>query len=138
MSTRCGACVARARLHAKFGSPMPTKTTSPSRSSCAARTAINSLFVYPAASETVVHPRADKRLRTQAFAPVITQLFHVFSAVGDTMDKIIQPSGKCRLVARNVFPVDIEVVVAIVVALCIRRMRTPRLADDSIDDNAWD
>ena len=31
-----GACVARARLQARFGSPMPTKTTSPSRSSRAA------------------------------------------------------------------------------------------------------
>src|ERR1700694_2874422 len=138
MSTRRGACVARARLQAKFGNPMPTKTTSPSRSSWAARTAMSSLFVYAAALETVVHPRTDKRLRAQAFAPVITQLFHVAGAVRDTKDKIVQPRGERRLVTRNVFPVDIEVVVAIVVALCIRRMRTPWFADNRVDDNARD
>src|SRR5436190_454156 len=42
MSIRLGACVARARLHARLGSPMPTNTTSPSRSSLAATQIINS------------------------------------------------------------------------------------------------
>src|SRR5918992_4791753 len=42
MSTRFGACVARARLHARLGRPMPTRTVSPWRSSCAAAAAMNS------------------------------------------------------------------------------------------------
>src|SRR6516164_5420960 len=46
MSTSSGACVARARLAAALGSPMPTKQVMPSRSARAADTVIISSDVY--------------------------------------------------------------------------------------------
>src|SRR5215469_15624609 len=137
MSTRFGACVARARLHARFGSPIPTKTTSPSRSSFAARTAMSSEFVYVSASEAVVDSFAKAWFRFQAFAQT-WHLVHVGGAIGNAVDELIEPRLQSRVVARHFIPRDVEVVVAIVVALRVRRMRAPRFADDGVDDEAWD
>src|SRR5213080_4594273 len=63
-STRRGAWVARARLHARLGRPIPTNTTSPSTSSRAATLAIISSAVY-APSEPVIHPGAAPFLRLE-------------------------------------------------------------------------
>src|SRR5665647_619427 len=64
MSTSPGACVALARLHARFGSPIPTNTISPSRSSRAATTVIISSAEY-CTSVAVIHPRAEHVARGQ-------------------------------------------------------------------------
>src|SRR5215469_18045623 len=137
MSTRFGACVARARLQARFGSPIPTNTTSRSRSSFAARTAMSSEFVYVSASEAVVDSFAKTRFRSQALAQS-RHLVHVRSAIGDAVDEFLEPRLQSRIVARHFIPRDVEVVVAIIVALRVRRMRAPRFADDGVDDEAWD
>src|SRR5579859_4313131 len=137
MSTRSGACVARARLQARFGSPMPTKTTSPSWSSFAARTAMSSEFVYAGASEAVVDSFAEARFRLEPFAQP-GHLVHVGGAIGDAVDELVEPRPEPRIIARHLIPGDVEIVVAIVVALRVRRVRAPRLAHDSIDDEAGD
>src|SRR5579859_407911 len=73
MSTRLGACVQRARLHARFGRPMPTKTTSPSLSSRAATADMSSAGEKLAirreplavSSVAVVDPGADLLVRPE-------------------------------------------------------------------------
>src|SRR5580658_2595065 len=65
MSTRSGACVARARLAATLGRPMPTKQVMPSRRARAAATAIISSAPYPPdmpASDPSYAPAAGVRL----------------------------------------------------------------------------
>src|SRR6476620_5480754 len=62
MSTSRGACVARARLQARFGRPMPTNTISPSRSSRAATTVIISSAEY-CISVAVIHSPAHHGAR---------------------------------------------------------------------------
>src|ERR1022692_936366 len=123
MSTSSGACVARARLHARFGNPMPTNTTSPSLSSRAARTAINSLSVYAAASEAIVDSLADARLGGQPLDCRRSQFVEILGPAGDAVDPLEQPCVHALRIARDLIPAHIEVVVAIVIALRVRRMR---------------
>src|SRR5918992_195637 len=96
MSTRSGAWVARARLQARLGSPMPTKTTSPSRSSRAATVVIISAGVY-LISVPIVHPRAHPAGRAQALqssAPL-----HVLRPVPDAEHELIEIALERRAVA---------------------------------------
>src|SRR5215471_11419758 len=106
MSTRFGACVARARLHARFGRPIPTKTTSPSRSSLAARTAMSSEFVYVSPSEAVVDSFAKAWLRLEALAQT-GHIVHVRGAIGDAVDEFVEPRLQPRVVARHLIPGDV-------------------------------
>src|SRR5580704_11900071 len=110
-----GAWVARARLQARFGRPMPTKTTSPSLSSAAARNAIFSDAV--GASVAIVDPRRHARLCAQPLHQPCAQLLHVRGAVGHAEHEGLKPVGVASRVARDLFPLDVEFVVAVVVAL---------------------
>src|SRR5207247_649144 len=125
MRTRLGACVARARLHARFGSPMPTKTTSPSRSSRAATAAIISSGVY-AELETVVDSVGQSLFRLKSYGQL--RLFrHVACAVGDAVHELVEVVRELVGVARDALPGDVEIVVAVVVALRVGWVRPPRL-----------
>src|SRR5438094_1271581 len=93
MRTRLGACVARARLHARLGSPIPTKTTSPSTSSRAATTVIISSGVYGTALEAVVHSGGESLFRLEACAQ--TRLLRdVPGPIGDGVDDFVQIAGE--------------------------------------------
>src|SRR5258708_26710572 len=111
MSTRFGAWVARARLQARFGSPIPTKTTSPSRSWRAADTAINSLGVY---SVPVIHSRGDAIVRSQPLLQPRVCL-EIRRTVRDAVDVPVEVRRETSRVARDRLPCDVEVIVAIVV-----------------------
>src|SRR5213078_2327600 len=125
MSTRFDACVRRARLQARFGRPMPTNTTSPSASSRAATVAIISSGEY---SEAVVDSGAALLSRLEPLQQA-RLLLHILDAALHPVDELVQVVCQLRTVARDRFPADIEVVVAVVVPLRVRRMRSPRLDD---------
>src|SRR6266540_6655001 len=124
MSTRLGAWVRRARLQARFGRPIPTNTTSPSRSSRAATTAIISSGEYGVegrGSEAVVHSGGDLCLRLESRRQA-WMLFQVRRSIRDSVHKLIQVRLELVRLARDRFPAHVEVVVAIVVALRVRGM----------------
>src|SRR2546428_902281 len=116
ISTRRGACVARARLQARLGSPMPTNTTSPSASSRAATAAIISSGVYP--SVPVVHPGAHAFFRLEPRD--LRLFFEVRRAVRHAVDELVQVARQPIGRAGDVLPCDVEVVIAVVVALAVR------------------
>src|SRR5438093_11897766 len=102
---------------------MPTNTTSPSRSSRAATAAIISSGVY--ASEAVIHPRREALFRLE---PCDLRLFlQVGGAIGDAVHEVVEVARELVGVARDALPRDIEIVVAVVVALRVGGMRAPRL-----------
>src|SRR5882672_9197740 len=123
MSTRLGACVRRARLQARFGRPIPTNTTSPSASSRAATVAIISSGVK---SEAVVHSGAVLLGRLE---PLLEPrlLLHVLRATLHAVHELVEVVRELGTIARDRLPPDIEIVVAVVVALRVRRMRAPWL-----------
>src|SRR2546427_8190499 len=136
MRTRCGACVARARLQARFGRPMPTNTTSPSDSSRAATAAIISSGVY-AASEPVVDSGALALLRLEPAGEA--RLFRqIGGAVRDAVDELVEVAPQLGGIARDRLPRDVEVIVAVVIALRVRRVRPPRLHHDRVHDHSGD
>src|SRR6202022_4211178 len=104
MRTSFGACVARAKLHARFGKPMPTKTTSLSTSSCAAAHTICS------ALEAIIHAGAHPRLGRQAFADRLAQASHIAGPISNPIDEFIQPARERAFVARNLVPRHIKIV----------------------------
>src|SRR2546426_4440442 len=109
MSTRFGACVRRARLQARFGKPIPTNTTSPSASSRAATVAIISSGVK---SEAVVYSGAVLLRRLEPLhQPGL--FLHVLDAVTHAIHEFIQIARQLRAVARDRFPADVELVVAV-------------------------
>src|SRR5215471_3601262 len=120
MSTRFGACVARARLHARFGSPMPTNTTSPSRSSRAATAVIISSALY-GASVAIVHAGGHVAARLEPRGE-LRLLRHVLRAIAHAEHDIAQIRVGRGRIARDRFPSDVEIVVAVVVALRVARM----------------
>src|SRR5438034_1038628 len=120
-STRCGAWVARAKLQARLGRPIPTNTTSPSASSRAATLAIISSGVY-AASEPVIHPGTISRCRVEPCGQAWV-LLHVARAVRDPVDELVEVPRDAAGIARDRLPRDVEIVVAIVVPLRVRRVR---------------
>src|SRR5256885_11920167 len=118
MSTSPGACVARARLHARFGSPIPTNTISSSRSSRAATTVIISSAEY-VASVAVVHSRAEHLARSETRGESFVQR-EVLAAVPRTHDVFVQIARERRRIARDLLPGHVEIVVAVVVPLRVR------------------
>src|SRR6266513_3649146 len=104
MSTRFGACVRRARLHARFGSPMPTNTTSPSTSSRAATVAIISSGLY---SVAVIDSGAALLSRLETLQQP-RLLRHVLRAARDAVDELVEIARELRALARNRFPADVE------------------------------
>src|SRR5204863_2687102 len=129
--TRRGACIRRARLHARFGSPMPTNTTSPSRSSRAATAAIISSGVY--ASEAVIHPRREALFRLE---PCDLRLFlQVGGAIGNAVHEFVEVALEPARITRDALPSDVEVVIAVVVPLRVGGMRAPRLDHHGAHDH---
>src|SRR5213594_578442 len=117
--------ISRARLHARLGSPMPTKTTSPSRSSRAATAAIISSGVY-AGLEAVVDSARESLFRLEPGRQV--RLFlHVAGAVGHAVHELLEVARELIGIARDAFPGDVKIVVAVVIALRIGGVRPPRL-----------
>src|SRR3712207_5920068 len=100
MRTRFGACVARARLQARFGSPMPTKTVSPSHSSRAAVAAMSSAG---RASVPIVHPGRDTVARAQPLHEPGAPL-QVLRAVPYAVHVVIQVARERGPVARRRLP----------------------------------
>src|SRR5918992_502045 len=154
MSTRFGAWVARARLHARLGRPMPTNTVWPSRSSCAAAAAMNSegrgrragggdtavLSPPPpppppalAFSVPIVHRRAKPLRRAQPFERSRV-LRDVPFAIPHSIHPLVQIPCERRGIARDGFPREVEAVVTIVEALRIRRVCTPRFYNNGVHD----
>src|SRR6267143_4050594 len=124
MRTRLGACVRRARLQARFGRPIPTNTTSPSRSSRAATTAIISSGEYGVegrGSEAVVHSGGDLGLGLESRQQA-RMLFEIGRSIRDSVHELIEVRLEFGRLARDRFPSHVEVVVAIVIALRVRRM----------------
>src|SRR6266545_7825116 len=130
MSTRFGAWVRRARLQARFGKPMPTNTTSPSASSRAATVAIISSGEY---SVTVIDSGAALFTRLEPLEQP-RLLRHILGATLHAVDELVEVVCQLGAIARNRFPADIEIVIAIVVPLRVRRMRAPRLDHDGAHD----
>src|SRR6476646_8994253 len=103
MSTSLGACRRRARLHARFGSPIPTKTTSPSRNWRAAWQTINSFRLKCCPSIAIVDGLAVMRSRLQTidFGSHATD---ILSAIAQSVDPLFQVSIEQRFVFRNLEP----------------------------------
>src|SRR6266403_5589530 len=125
MRTRLGAWVARARLQARFGRPIPTNTTSPSDSSRAATAAIISSGVY-AGLETVVDSAGESLFRLEPRGQLRLSR-HVAGAVGDGVHELVEVAGQLVGIARDSLPRDVEIVVAVVIALRVRGVCAPRL-----------
>src|SRR3989475_2811074 len=132
-STRCGAWVARARLHARLGRPIPTNTTSPSTSSRAATLAIISSGVQ-APSEPVIHPGTVSGFRREPCDQLRT-FFQVPRPIRHAAYEVVEVALERVAIARDPFPRNVEIVVAVVVPLCVRRVRAPRLDHHRIHDH---
>src|SRR2546421_1360478 len=131
-STRCGAWVARARLHARLGRPIPTNTTSPSTSSRAATLAIISSGVQ-APSEPVVHPGTVSGFRLEPCGQLRT-LLQVRRPIRHAAYAVVEVALERVAIARDRLPSDVEGVVEVVVPLRVRRVCAPRLDHDRIHD----
>src|SRR5437667_12476467 len=117
MSMRFGACVARARLQARLGSPMPTKTMSLSRSSLAAAHIITAFSAAPSAPVrfrfsasaliAIVDAGAQSLLGGEAVCES-RNLREIFLSIADAKDEILEISLEPLRVLRDVFPRDVE------------------------------
>src|SRR2546423_12208894 len=132
-SSGCGAWVARASLHARLGSPIPTNTTSPSTSSRAATLAIISSGVQPP-SEPVVHPGTVSGFRFEPCGQLRTFL-QVPRPIRHAAYAVVEVALERAPIARDRLPSDVEGVVAVVVPLRVRRACAPRLDPDRIHDH---
>src|SRR5512135_545518 len=94
---------------------MPTNTTSPSRSSRAARQTIISSGLQPR-SVAIVHRRRELFAGLERGA-ALAHLGRVLGAVGDAVHPLVEPAREALAVLADVAPGDVEVVVAVVVAL---------------------
>src|SRR6266699_1227466 len=145
MSTRFGACVASARLHARLGSPMPTKTMSPSRSSAAAAHIITVFSAAPSAPVrfrfsavaliAIVHAGTQSLLGDESRREA-GMFGEIFAPIADAEHEFVEISLEPPRVLRDFFPADVELVVAVIVPLRVRRVRAPRLMNDRVDDEA--
>src|SRR5690349_19365332 len=105
---------------------MPTKTTSPSRSSRAATAAIISAGVWVTGgppSKPIVHARAHPLVRAELLEP--TRACHVLGSIRHAVDELLQVPLERRRIARDLLPRDVEGVVPVVVPLRVRRVRAP-------------
>src|SRR5579864_5292794 len=110
MSRRLGACVARARLQARFGSPIPTKTTSPSCSARAATAAIISFGVY---SVAIIDSAAWALRRLQPLRePGLPR--EISCPIRDSVDILVEILLELRGIARDRLPIDVESIIAVV------------------------
>ena len=129
-----------------LGSPTPTKQTRWPASSRAAATIIISerlkalgraarlaLIGTPRSRPTPDGALPDGRMRSPDLG---AQLLHVLGAAGDAVDPLVEPGVEARGVAADGVPVEIEAVVAVVVALRVRGMRAERLDHHGVDDEA--
>src|SRR2546426_11538613 len=115
---------------------MPTNTTSPSTSSRAATAAIISAGVY-AGSKAVVHPARVAFLRLEPGDQ--RRLFrHVRRAVGDAADVLLEVALEPPGIARDPLPRHVEIVLAVGLALGLRRVRAPRLRHHCVHDHPRD
>src|SRR5438477_9906799 len=104
MSVRFGACVVRAKLQATLGKPIPTKTTSPSRSSLAAAQIM--------ASVSIIDARTHPTIRREAFDQSRI-LGEVLRAIPNIVHVFVEIALQSIASARDAFPRDVEVIVAI-------------------------
>src|SRR5690349_7417204 len=97
---------------------MPTKTTSPSRSSRAAAATIRSdgVAAPDSGSVTIVHRRRETLRRGEPGEPA-AHLPDIGGPIGDAVDPLLEPGLELRRVLRDLAPGDIEVVVPVVEAL---------------------
>src|SRR2546428_5798261 len=117
---------------------MPTKTTSPSASSRAATVAIISSGVWGGAvSEAVVHPARAALLRLEPRRQP-RMLLEVRGPIRDAVHELVEIAAQLAGIAGDPLPRDVEVVVAVVVALRVGGMRTPGLEHHGVDDHPGD
>src|SRR5918994_86759 len=83
-------------------------------------------------SEPIIHPRTHSLRGLES--PEITALAHVLGSIRDSIDVLLQIPVEGSVVARYAFPPDIELVVAVVVALSIRGMCAPGLDHDCVNN----
>src|ERR1044072_7145850 len=135
MRTSFGACRRRARLHARLGSTIPTKPTSPTLSWRAAWQTINSCALKCGPSIAIVDRLTVMRSRFQPL-DVRTHTSDILAAIAYPVYPLFQILIEQRFVLRNLAPANIEVVVAIIKALCEGRMTTERFMDYGAHDHS--
>src|ERR1700689_349509 len=114
---------------------MPTKTTSPSRSSRAAATAIISRGEY---SISIVDAGGPPLARPESIDETgLAGSGQVRRTVGYAVHVLIEIAPERGGIARDGLPPDVELVVPIVVPLGIRGVGAPRLDDHGVDDQTW-
>src|SRR5262249_10124393 len=111
---------------------MPTNTTSPFVSARAAVTAMISFGVY---SESIVHAGCYPGRRAQTILQA-RQRREIRRAVAHAVDELVEIPRELLRIARDRLPAHVERIVAIIVALGVRRMRAPGLDDDGVDDHS--
>src|SRR5687767_10103698 len=116
---------------------MPTKTTSPSRSSRAAAVTISSLGVMSITRRSIAVVDGARRPRrgAQAGQP-LPHPGRVLGAAGDAIDPLVQPARQRPLVLGDLAPAEVEVVVPVVVALGEGGVAPPRLVHYGVDHEA--
>src|ERR1700752_4825515 len=134
MRTSFGACSRRARLHARLGSPIPTKTTSLSRSWRAAWQTINSCGLKCGPSIAIVDRLTVMRSRFQAIQ-LIAHAPDILRAIAQPVYPLFEVSSEQCLVFRNLAPANIKVVVAIVKAMREGRVIAKRFMHHGADDH---
>src|SRR5688572_13498162 len=107
-----------------LGSPMPTNTMSPSRSSAAAAQIISSVAIVDATAHSF-RGRPASRNPGQ-----------VLGAIAHAVNVFVQIADQTRPIARDLLPPNVELVVAIIVALNVRGMRAPRLVHHRVHDES--
>src|SRR5262245_19181974 len=129
-----------------FGSPTPTKTVRAPASARAAATTIISEGVYVSSDmrpscllvAAIVYRRGRGRRWPQFGECLVTQLPHILFAILHPMHPLVEPRLGALLIPRDGLPRQIEVVVAIVIALRVGWVRPIGLMHDSIHDEAGD
>src|SRR5512141_2464747 len=119
---RLGACVRRARLQARFGSPTPTKTTSPSRSSRAELMVINSAAVYSMLVFSIVNHGCRAAGHAQARVRFFPQLLPVGFAIRHAIHPFLQVCLQRFICLAELIPFQVKVVIPVIISLGIGGM----------------
>src|SRR5580765_2469125 len=114
-----------------FGKPIPTNTTSPSCSSRDATAVIISSGVYD--SEPVIHSGAELLPRFERLRQGRLHR-HILAAIAHAIDEFVQIALQRRGVTGDAFPLHVEIVVPVIVALRVGWVRPPRLVDHRTHD----
>src|SRR5918992_735074 len=80
----------------------------------------------PPISDPIIHPGAEPVPRRQPLAES-GALLHVLGSIPHAVHPLVQIPRQRGGIARDGFPADVELVVAVVEALRVRRVRAPRL-----------